>query len=162
MDERDRIHEKLMELTRNNQMEIAAIREKQIAADKRIDENKTQADKVHSLVVVVENLGETVKKQNGQMEKFVVQMEKLADAIKDQLSAQDERSEAARKSQGERIGAIEREMIQMSRNQEEIAVIKPKLDALILEPANKWKAMVAQITGLVIAAIAGGLLSNIF
>ncbi len=47
-----------------------------------------------------------------------------------------ERIEAGLRGQGERIGALEK------------------------EPAQKWKSLVSQIIGLIVAALAGGLLSN--
>lgn len=99
--------------------EIAAVRESSKSAHKRIDENDRITEGIHKLASNVETLALQVK------------------LLTDKMDTNIERIESGLKSQGERIGAIEK------------------------EPANKWKTLVAQVTALVIAAVVGAIIASI-
>ena len=66
------------------------------------------------------------------------------------------------KSQGERIGVIELSVLQIQRNEKDIIQIADKLDVIRMEPANKWKSLLAQLIGLLIAASVGALFAGNF
>ena len=112
--------DQLTEQTLKHNSEIAALKESAKSAHKRIDENDQITAGIHKLAANVETLALQVK------------------LLTDKMDTSIERIESGLKSQGERIGALEK------------------------EPATKWKALVAQITSLIIAAIVGGVIAFIF
>lgn len=99
--------EQLSEQNIKHGEEIAALRESLKSAHKRLDENDRVTEGIHKLA--------------SNMEALTIQIKILAEG---------------QRSQGERIGALER------------------------EPADKWKDAVKQVVGLVIAAVAGVLFSK--
>lgn len=67
---------------------------------------------------------------------------------------------AGQKIHGERLGEIEKEVVEIARNKIEMAALTAKVDTLINEPAEKWKGFVKHVTELLAAAVVGGLLSK--
>ena len=66
------------------------------------------------------------------------------------------------KAQGERIGAIEKSLQQIERNEKDIMDIADKLDAVRMEPGNKWKNLVASVVCALAGLAVGALfLSNV-
>jgi len=98
--------------------DIAALRESTKSAHKRIDENDRIITGIHKLASNVEALALQVKLLTGRVDSSVERMEKSI------------------KSQGERIGAIEK------------------------EPAAKWRELVRQMITITVAALAGSMLAN--
>ena len=96
-----------------NAKAIAAVAESAKSAHKRIDDNDRITEGIHKLASNVEALAVQVKMLTERMDSSI------------------ERIEAGLKSQGERIGALEK------------------------EPAHKWKTLVAQVTALIVAAVIG-------
>lgn len=111
--------DQLTEQILKHNSEIAALRESDKSAHKRIDENDRITEGIHKLAANVEALALQVKLLTESMENNIARLE------------------AGQKTQGEHIGALEN------------------------EPAKKWKALVAQITSLLIAAVVGGVIANL-
>lgn len=101
-----------------NAQDIAAVREKVDSAHKRINENDRITEGIHKLAANVESLALQVKMLTERMDSSI------------------ERIESGLKSQGERIGALEK------------------------EPATKWKDLAKQVTGLIVAAVVGAILTH--
>lgn len=62
------------------------------------------------------------------------------------------------KAQGERIGAIEKFIQQIERNEKDIMDMADKLDAVRMEPGNKWKNLVASVVCALAGLAVGALL----
>ena len=62
------------------------------------------------------------------------------------------------KNQGERIGAIEKSIQQIERNEKDIMDMADKLDAVRMEPGNKWKNLVASVVCALAGLAVGALL----
>ncbi len=98
--------------------EIGRLWESSKSAHKRIDENDRVTEGIYKLA--------------SNMEALTIQVKSLAQQMETAIA----RIETGQKSQGERIGALEK------------------------EPAQKWKTLVAQVTGLVVAAVIGAIIAN--
>lgn len=97
--------------------EIRALWESAKSAHRRIDENDRVTEGIHRLAVNMEVMAEQLR------------------ALAERIDAAIERVEASQRSQGERIGALEK------------------------EPAQKWKSFVKQVFNLIVAAIVGGIVA---
>lgn len=93
--------------------ELASVKASTKSAHKRIDENDRITNGIHEIAASVQSLAIQVKLLTEKMDESIGQVQ------------------AGLKSQGERIGALEK------------------------EPADKWKNMIAQVIGLVVAAAVG-------
>lgn len=62
------------------------------------------------------------------------------------------------KNQGERIGAIEKSIQQIERNEKDIMDMAYKLDAVRMEPGKKWKSLVASVVCALAGLAVGALL----
>lgn len=105
---------RIVELTE----QIAAARSSLKSAHKRIDDNDKITAGIHEVAASVQALAIEVK------------------MIAEKWSKSEESIKNSIKSQGERIGKLEK------------------------EPADKWKSLVAQVIGLVVAAVVGVLISK--
>ncbi len=94
--------------------EMAAVRESTKSAHRRIDENDRITAGIHEIAASVQSLALQVKLLTDKMDESV---EGLKGSIK---------------SQGERIGLLEK------------------------EPAQKWKGLVKQVVEILVAAVVGG------
>ncbi len=101
-----------------NSKDIAALRENLKSAHKRIDENDSVTKGIHELSTSIAAIAVELR------------------ALVTRYDTSFERIEAGQKSQGERIGALEK------------------------KPAMRWEALVTQLIGLLVAAVAGGMLSK--
>lgn len=103
--------EQLTEQVLKHNGDIAALGENVKSAHKRIDENDRITDGIHKLAANVEALALQVKLLTEDMKNNMIKFE------------------SGLKSQGERIGVLEK------------------------EPGGKWKALTAQIVSIVVAAV---------
>ena len=68
-----------------------------------------------------------------------------------------ERLAQGQKDQGERIGAIEKSIQQIERNEKDITDMADKLDAVRMEPGNNWKNLVGQFIAALVGLAVGAL-----
>ena len=123
--------------------DITALQESVKSAHKRIDKMDKLTEAVHELTRSNTAIATEVRTL---VEKF----DKTTDRI-----------EKGQKSQGERVGAIERVLEQVKQNEKEIADMSEKLDAVRMEPGERWKYLVMALIGGILAAILGAV-SGIF
>jgi len=79
---------------------------------------------------------------------------KTLEAAIDSTSKSIERLISGQKGLGERVGDVEKSLLRISRNEEDIKDISDKLDTIRIEPGNNWKQLVGLIVG---GLVAGGL-----
>ena len=123
---------------------ITALQESVKSAHKRIDKMDKLTEAVHKLARSNAAIATEVKSLAGKFDKTT------------------ERIEAGQKAQGERLGAIERDLQQVKQNEKEIADMADKLDAVRMEPGEKWKSLVMHIVGYIIVGILAALAGNYF
>ena len=123
--------------------EIAALRADAKLAHKRIDETDRITASIHELA------------------KNVATMAARVESLTERLDRSVDRIEQGQQSQGKRIGNIEKTVSQIERNEKELMRQAAKIEAIEREPANKWKALVGQVTALVVAAAIGALLAKL-
>ena len=110
--------EQLTEQMLRQNREIAGIAASLKSAHKRIDENDRITEGIYKLAANVESLA--------------LQVKLLTESVDSRI----ERLENSQKTQGERIGTLER------------------------EPARKWRTLMTQVGALITAALVGGGLSH--
>ena len=123
--------------------DIAALWQSTKSAHKRIDENDRIIKGIHKLASNIEALTLQVKLLTERMDSSIDRMEKSI------------------KSQGERIGSVEMLCRTAERNEQSIAGLASKVEALEREPAAKWKYLVRQLVTLTAAALVGSALAGI-
>ena len=123
--------------------DIAALWESSKSAHRRIDENNGIAKGIHKLATNVETLALQVKLLTERMDSTVERMEKSLD------------------SQGERIGAVEAASRAGERQEQSIATLARKVEALEREPGIKWRAFVSQMLAILAAVTAGIVLARL-
>ena len=116
-----------------NSKDIVALRESVKSAHNRINEMSDLTSGVHRLAANMENLTAEVKRL---AEKF----------------------ENGFREQGKRIGETETGLIKLLGMEKDIIKANDRLDKIEKEPADKWKALTAQIIGLITAAVVGGVI----
>lgn len=122
--------DQMSKMVMDNARDIAALKQGHSALEKRIDENDRVTTGIHKLAANTENLATEVKRLG-------------------------ERLEAGLREQGKRVGEVETAIIKFGNMESSIKLALTRLDAIEKEPATKWKTLVAQVTALVIAAVAG-------
>lgn len=113
---------------------ITALQESAKTAHKRIDKMDKLTEAVHELARSNTVIATEVK------------------ALATKFDKTTERIERGQKSQGERLGIIERNIARVRKNEKEIAEIYDKLDVLRMEPGERWKYLVFALIGGVVAA----------
>ena len=124
--------------------EIAAMRESMKSAHKRIDDNDRITEGIHEIAASVKSLALQVKLLTERVDKNI------------------EKLETGQKSQGERLGALERTNAKLSDIEETVEEQEKRIDAIEKEPATKWKTLVSQVIAIIVAAIVGYVLSKFF
>ena len=119
--------------------DITALQESTKSAHKRIDKTDRLTEAVHELARSNAAIASEVKSLAEKFDKAI------------------ERIEKGQQLQGERLGVVEREFQQIRQNEKEIADMSTKLDALRMEPGDKWKYMVLAIICGMVTAVLGGL-----
>ena len=104
-------------------MEPQQITNFMLDATEKLSALESSAKAAHKRLDAVENTTNIIHKLTASVESLAAQVKTLAERMEDGL-----------KSQGERIGALEK------------------------EPGKKWKALTAQIIQIVVAAVLGGIL----
>jgi len=135
--------EQLAQVVLNHTKDIAAIKESVKSAHKRIDDNDRIIASIHELAKNVAAMAAEIKLLTDRFDKNI------------------ERIEQGQKTQGERIGEIERAIHQIESNEKTIIRHAEKLEAMEKEPAQKWKDLGKQVLTLVIAAVVGMVIANI-
>jgi len=124
--------EKLSDIVLEHTKQIAALQESAKSAHRRIDRTDKLTDAVYSLAQSNAAIAKEVKMLASKFDRAV------------------ERIETGQKSQGERIGAIERDITQIQRNEKEISDMSGKLDEMRMAPGEKWKYTVFALIGGII------------
>jgi len=121
---------------------IAAVSESVKSAHHRIGEMKELTKSVHELAQSNTAIATEVKLLAQKFDKSI------------------ERIESGQKSQGERIGNIERSLQQIERNEKDIAKNAEDIEGIKQIPAQRWKMVVEKVITLIVAAAMGGLLAQ--
>jgi len=117
--------------------QISALQESTKSAHHRIDRMDKLTEAVHTLAQSNTAIATEVKMLATKFDKTI------------------ERIEAGQKSQGERLGIIERDITQIQRNEKEIGDLSDKLDAVRTEPGEKWKYLIFALIGGIAAGALG-------
>ena len=125
-----------------NTADIAALWESVKSAHKRLDENDRITEGIHRLAANVEGLAQQVKLMTVKWEENVGRLE------------------TSIKSQGERIGSVERRISEVGRQEKQIENAVKRIDAIEREPAERWKGLVKQLIALAVAALFGAIVSK--
>ena len=136
--------EQVTQLLNQHTRDIAAVQESTKSAHHRIGEVNKLTESVHELAKSNTAIATEVKQLAVKFDKSV------------------ERIEAGQKSQGERIGGIERAIQQVERNEKDIAKNAEDIESIKQIPADRWKAVVEKAITLLVAALLGGLLAQVF
>jgi len=129
----DQMASTLMEHTK----QISALQESGKSAHLRIDKMDKLTGAVHTLAQSNTAIATEVKMLASKFDKAI------------------ERIESGQKSQGERLGVIERDITQIQRNEKEIGDLADKLDEIRMAPGEKWKYLVYALIGGIVAGILG-------
>jgi methyl-accepting chemotaxis protein len=124
--------------------QIAALQETTKAAHKRLDDNDQIISGIHELAKNIATMAAEIKLLTEKVDKSI------------------DRMEQGQEAQGERIRNVEVVVSQVKHCENEILKLAAKLDIIEKEPGQRWKDIVKQATGLIIAAILGGILAGIF
>ena len=123
--------------------DIAALWQNAKSAHKRIDENDRITQGIHKLAANIEALTLQVKLLTERMDSSIDRMEKSI------------------KSQSMRVGALEMLCRTIERNEQSIAGLSSKIDAIEKEPAANWKELVRQMISLAAAVLVGSVLAGL-
>ena len=124
--------------------EIEALKGSMKTAFNRLDNFDKVADSVHELAKNVAAMTSEVRQSNM----------KAAEDLSDIKQGQ--------RRQSERLGQIEKDITQIQRNEKEISDLADKLDAVRIEPGEKWKYLVFALIGGLAAGILGVLGGGLF
>ena len=127
--------------------DITVIKTKQNTDHNRIEENKALATQIHKLAANLEHLTEQLRGQNERVDKLVDSLE------------------ARLKSQGERIGDLERtsetRAILLDKYAKRMETLEKHAEETKTKGARKWDAVVEKIILVVIAAVMGAVLYGV-
>ena len=133
----------LVEITLQQARDIASVTQSCVSLEKRIDENLQKIIDIHRFIANVESL------------KVIVQ--RLSDKLDNSVA-----------NLGKRLSEAESAIIHLSNMESQIAHLESQakktlsqIENIEKEPAQKWKDLVKQVTGLVAAAIVGAALSKL-
>jgi ribosomal protein L1 len=129
----------IIELTK----EVAALWESSKSAHKRLDENGGVVSSIHELAKSVATMATEIRLLTERFDKSV------------------ERIEKGQAAQGERIGIIEKSVLQIERNEKDIMKQAAKIEAIEKEPADKWKKFTWIIVTGVAMAIVGFVMARL-
>ena len=124
--------------------EIEALKGSMKTAFNRLDNFDKVADSVHELAKNVAAMTSEVRQSNM----------KAAEDLNDIKQGQ--------RRQGERLGQIEKDITQTQHNEKEISDLADKLDAVRMEPGEKWKYLVFALIGGLAAGVLGVLGGGLF
>ena len=129
--------EQLVQTTLDHEKRIVATEESVKSAHKRLDNTDRIISSIHELA---RNAGEIATK---------------IELLTDRMDKSIERIETGQKSQGARIGEIERVVHQIEHNEKELLKQGAKLEAIEREPARKWQKLSwIVVVGMVTAIVA--------
>jgi uncharacterized membrane protein YjjP (DUF1212 family) len=129
--------EQLSAIAIEHTKEIARLWESAKSAHKRIDENDQITAGIHELAKNVATMATEIKLLTDRMDKSI------------------ERIEQGQKTQGERIGNIERVLLAIDRDEKTLEQHETRLDAIEKEPATAWKNLKWVIVVAIATAIVG-------
>ena len=123
------------------------------------------------MAVIQESLRAALKRMDKMDEfvqtfhKFTESNGKIASKV-EMLAAKFDKYSEGQRAQGERIGNAEKAIALMERNDirrdKDIAALADKLDALRMEPGERWKNLVMHIVGYVIVGLLAAFAGNYF
>ena len=123
--------------------EIAEIWASTKSAHKRLDENDRITMGIHDLAKSIAEMAMEIKLLTKRMDSSV------------------ERIENEQKTQGGRIGNIEKVVLSIERNEKTLERHEERLDAIEREPATKWKNLMWLIIAGVATAVVGFVMAKI-
>jgi len=124
--------EQHIEISLKHSREITALQESTKSAHHRISETAAMTESIKELAKSVTEVAAEIKHLTRRMDTSI------------------ERIESGQKTQGERIGNIEKVVLSIERNEKYIEELKIKVDAIEKVPAHKWD----KFTWLIIAGVA--------
>lgn len=134
--------QQLMSFAMDTTKNIAALWESTKSAHHRINETDRITAGIHDLAKSIAEMATEIRLLTKRMDSSV------------------ERIEQEQKAQGGRISNIEKVILAIKHNKEELAECERRIDAIEKEPASKWKTLVAQVTALMVTAAMGAIIAK--
>lgn len=158
--------EELAAIVREQGEKIVAVSESAKSAHKRIGEVGEIASGIHELATSVAGMAAEVNMLTKNVDNAVERIEKGQKIQGERIGniekaiALYQRDEKTLDEHDKRLDALEKSVLLIEQNNKTLAECEKRLDEIDKEPANKWKDLVKQVTGIIVAAVLAYILAK--